>query len=124
MKKYLTVLASFVIMVCLGGIYAWSIVASELIRDFEFSSSLTQIIFGTLIGVYPLTMIFAGRLEKKISARILAVFSAVFFALGYVLAGLSGGNYFLILLGIGVFAGIGTRPGVSCLTDNPCEVVS
>lgn len=111
MKKYLTVIAAFIIMSALGGVYAWSLIATELIESFDFSSSQTQLVFGMLIAVYPVTMIFAGRLEKRINARILAIFSALFFASGYLLAGFSGGHFALILVGIGVLGGIGTGLG-------------
>jgi MFS transporter, OFA family, oxalate/formate antiporter len=111
MKKYLTVIASFIIMSCLGGVYAWSLIATELIQDFQFSSSQTQLIFGMLIAVYPVTMIFAGKLEQRIKARILAIFSAVFFSIGYLIAARSNGNFTLILLGIGIMGGIGTGLG-------------
>lgn len=65
MKKYLTVVASFIIMLCLGSVYAWSIIASELINQYNFSASQAQIIFGSIIAVFPLTMIFVGQLGKK-----------------------------------------------------------
>lgn len=57
MKRYLTVAASFIIMTALGGIYAWSLAAYELIKDYDFTSSQTQLIFGTLICVYPFVFI-------------------------------------------------------------------
>ena len=34
MKKYLTVLAAFVVMLCIGSVYAWSIVAAELMTGY------------------------------------------------------------------------------------------
>jgi OFA family oxalate/formate antiporter-like MFS transporter len=54
MKKYLTVFASFVIMLSLGGIYAWSIFASELIEKHHFSATQAQLIFGLVIAVFPI----------------------------------------------------------------------
>ena len=111
MKKYLTTFASFIIMLCLGGIYAWSIIASDLIEKHGFSTSQTQLIFGTVIAVFPVTMIFAGRLAKRFHPRVLAYLSAVLFLLGYLVAGFSGGNFYRVFLGAGILTGIGTGFG-------------
>lgn len=111
MKKYRIVLASFVSMLCLGGVYGWSIIASELMRAYDFSAAQTQLIFGTLIAVFPITMIFVGRLAARIEPRRLVALSSIFFLLGYLLAGLARGNVALVWLGIGIFGGISTGFG-------------
>ena len=111
MKKYLTVVASFIIMLCLGSVYAWSIIASELINQYNFSASQAQIIFGSIIAVFPLTMIFVGQLGKKIKARYIAYFSGFLFFTGNITASYSNGNFLYILLGIGILTGIATGFG-------------
>ncbi len=111
MKKYTTVFASFVIMLCLGSVYAWSLVAGELMNTYQFSSSGSQIVFGMIIAIFPLTMLLASRLWQKIRARTIGYISGILFLAGYLLASRSGGNFFLILLGCGVLAGIGTGFG-------------
>lgn len=110
-KKILNVLASFFIMLCIGGVYAWSIVASELIEQFNYSISQTQVVFGTIIAVFPVTMIFVGRLTGLIRFRYLGYIAGVLFFFGYLLAGKSQGDFLLILLGIGILAGIATGFG-------------
>jgi OFA family oxalate/formate antiporter-like MFS transporter len=99
-KKYLTVLASFVIMLCIGSVYAWSIIASRLIEQYGFYASQSQIIFGVLIGTFPVTMIFVGQLGEKIRYRYLAYISGVLFFSGYFISGSSEGNFLLIVAGI------------------------
>lgn len=111
MKKYLTLIASFFIMLCTGSVYAWSIVAAELVKNHGFQAAQSQVIFGTLIGVFPVTMIFVGQLSKTIKHRYFGYFAGVLFLLGYLLAGLSQGSFLLILLGIGVLAGVATGSG-------------
>ena len=98
-------------MLCLGGVYAWSITAAELIESYGFSTTQTQLIFGTVIAVFPVTMIFAGRLGRKVKGRILAFISALLFLTGYIIAGFSGGNFYIIFFGVGILAGIGTGFG-------------
>jgi MFS transporter, OFA family, oxalate/formate antiporter len=111
MRKFLTVLASFFIMLCIGSIYAWSIIASELIEKYSFSAFQSQVIFGALIGIFPVTMIFVGQLGKKMKHRNFGYISGLLFFLGYTLASYSQGNFILILTGIGILGGIATGFG-------------
>jgi MFS transporter, OFA family, oxalate/formate antiporter len=120
-RKYLTVFASFVIMLCIGSVYAWSIIASELIEKYRFSAFQSQIIFGTLIAIFPVTMIFAGHLGKKIKHRYFGYISGLLFFSGYLLAGCSQGNFILILTGIGVLAGIATGFGYWVALTSPVQ---
>lgn len=121
MQKYLTVISSFFIMLCLGSVYAWSIVSSELMDNFGFSSIQSQFVFGLLIAVFPVTMIFAGKYEKKIGVQKLTTLSALFFSSGYIISGLSNGNFYVILFGIGILAGIGTGLGYLAALTTPVK---
>lgn len=111
LNKYISVFASFIIMLCIGSVYAWSIIAAELIEKFGFSTSQSQIIFGSLIAIFPTTMIFVGQLSKHLKYRHLGYISGVLFLAGYLLAGYSQGNFLLVLLGVGVLAGVATGFG-------------
>lgn len=110
-KPILTVVSSFIIMLSLGGIYAWSIIVPELIREYNWTAVQSQLIFGVVIAVFPTTMILAGKLQHRLSPRIQANIAALFFGTGYLISGYSEGNFYLILLGTGVMAGIGTGFG-------------
>jgi OFA family oxalate/formate antiporter-like MFS transporter len=118
MKKYLTVLASFIIMLCIGSVYAWSIIAAELIQHYGFSAAQSQIIFGLIIAVFPTAMIFVGQLGKKMAFRKLSYISGLLFFVGYFLAGYSQGSFLIIFLGIGIISGVATAFGYwVCLTS-------
>lgn len=111
MKKYLTVFAAFIIMLCLGSVYAWSLIASELMSGYNFSATQSQIIFGTIIAIFPTTMIFVSQLARKIHTRYLGYISGFLFFSGYILAGNANGNFMLTYLGLGIIAGIATGFG-------------
>lgn len=111
MKRYLTLISSFIIMLCLGSMFAWSIIARELTQDYGFSLSRTQFVFGLFFTIFPLTMLLAGRLERRTGPRLPALISALLFTGGYLLSSFSGGNYLLILIGMGVMTGAGTGFG-------------
>jgi len=111
MKKYLIVISSFIIMLCLGGVYAWSIIASALIKQYNLSALKTQIIFGALILIFPLTMIFSGKLSSKLKLKYYGYLSGGIFLLGYLIAGFSSGNFLILLIGYGILSGIATGFG-------------
>ncbi len=121
MKKYITVLASFVLMLCIGSVYAWSIIASELIGNYGFSASQSQLIFGTVIAIFPITMIFVGKYSKIIKHRYYGYVSGLLFFLGYSLAGYSQGNFAAIFIGIGILAGIATGFGYWVSLTSPVQ---
>lgn len=120
-SKILTVIASFAIMLCIGGVYAWSIFASELRTAYGLSSTQTQLVFGLLIAVFPVTMIIAAKIEKKIGTRVIVLLSALFMSAGYFLASLSHGNIFILIIGIGVLAGAGTGFGYLAALTSPVK---
>lgn len=122
MKKYLTVFASFIIMLCIGSLYAWSIIASELIDKYNFLASQSQVIFGTLIAIFPVTMIFVGQLGEKIKFRYIGYISGLLFFAGYFIASYSLGNFFIIFLGIGVLVGMATGFGYWVALTSPVQL--
>ena len=108
-------------MLCIGSVYAWSIIAKELIEDFNFSASQSQIIFGSVISIFPITMVLVGQIAKKIKHKYFGYISGILFYFGYTLASYSQGNFYLILLGIGVLAGIATGFGYWVAFTTPVQ---
>ena len=106
-KKYLTLGASIIIMLCIGGVYAWSIFVKPLIDNYNLTTVQTQIVFGFTIAVFSIAMIFAGKIEKKYGPKISTFIGMVLFVSGYLIASISNGNIFLIIAGIGVLSGVG-----------------
>ncbi|MCX7986285.1 MAG: MFS transporter, partial [Bacteroidales bacterium] len=111
MNKYLTVISAFLTMLCLGGVYAWSIIAAGLKEELNFSSTQTQLIFGTLIAIFPSTMLIVPRISQKLSIRYLLYLAAGLYLVAYLAASLSDGSFYVILLSIGVLSGIATGIG-------------
>lgn len=108
MTKYIILVASVLIQTCIGGLYAWSEFVPALTKTCNLSTAQTQLIFGSLIAVFTVSMVIAGRLLNRISPRWIAAFGGLAFGGGYWIASQSGGNFWLMLFGIGIFTGIGT----------------
>lgn len=111
MKRYLVVLASFIMMLSYGSFYGWSIVANELIQQYNISLAQSQFIFGSLVGFMGLAMILAGYLQRRLTLRALGMISAVLFAVGYLIASLSNGSFVVLFLGNGIIAGLASGLG-------------
>ncbi len=112
--KYVILLASIVIQVCLGGIYAWSSLVPALKESVHLSTAQTQIIFGVLFATFTVSMVVAGRLLDRLGPRVIAGIGGLFFGVGYLLASFSGGHLAVMLLGISLLAGVGTGLGYVC----------
>ncbi len=106
--RYLILVASVLIQVCIGGLYAWTLFAKVLADNYGWSRTQTQLPFGVLIATFTVAMIFAGRLLGRRGPRVVALAGGVMFAGGYLVSGLSGGSFPVLLLGMGVVTGIGT----------------
>ncbi len=110
-KAIITVFSAFVLMLILGSIYAWSLYVPFLKSVFSFTSVKTQIIFGTVIGIFSITMIFVHPYLVKYGTRKLLITAALLYALGYFITFLSKGSFFLIWVGVGFLGGIATGIG-------------
>ena len=106
--KYIILLASVLIQTCIGGLYAWSAFVPALKKAHDLSTAQTQLIFGSLIAVFTVSMVVAGRLLSRVSPRWIAAAGGIAFGGGYWIASRSGGSFGLLLLGVGIVTGIGT----------------
>src|SRR4030042_1613109 len=117
-RVFVNVLASVLMMCCAGSVYAWSIFVAPLKTAFGLSTAQTQLVFGFIIASFSITMLFVGRIERKLGPKITASIGAVLFSAGYLLASFSGGNVVLILLGISVLSGAGMGFGYVTVLSN------
>jgi len=115
MRKYSVLIAAMLVNICLGGIYAWSIFVPELVKNYAYNTAQTQLVFGTIICVLTSTMLFTGRLETKFGPRFMIVVSGLLLSAGYVAAGFSRTNFFVLWLSYGVTIGIAIGFGYACV---------
>jgi len=110
MNRWLVVVGALLIQLCLGAIYAWSVFTTKL-KDpaggFGFTATQTQIIFSVGLGMFAALMPFAGKLQKKIGPRRVALMGGILLGIGYVLGGLVGKTFASQLVCIGILGGAG-----------------
>jgi OFA family oxalate/formate antiporter-like MFS transporter len=115
MRKYSVLIAAIVVNICLGGIYAWSIFVPELVKNYGYNTTQTQIVFGTIICLLTFTILFTGRLENILGPRLMIVICGLLIFISYTAAGHSGTNFFALWLGYGVITGIAIGFGYVCV---------
>ena len=111
------IIASVMVMLCSGTVYAWSVFVAPLKSEYGFSTTDTQLVYGLIIGVFSIAMLFVNKILRKYGPKISGVIGAVIFCAGYLIAGMSNGNLLLIIIGMSVLSGIGMAFGyVTVLT--------
>jgi MFS transporter, OFA family, oxalate/formate antiporter len=110
--------ASILIMLCAGAVYSWSIFVAPLQSEFGFNTTQTQVVFGLIIAVFTLGMLFVNKILRKHGPRFTAITGAVLFFTGYMIASFSEGNLWLLILGMSVFSGVGMAFGYVTVLNN------
>lgn len=114
MKKYFVLSSVIVMQICLGGLYAWSTFIQPLVQNYGLTISQTQIIFGLTIAMWTISMVFAGKVLRLYGPKVTATIGGIFFGLGYLVASVSRGSFWLILFGIAIIGGSGIGFGYIC----------
>ncbi|MCS7233774.1 MAG: MFS transporter [Synergistetes bacterium] len=107
-SRWVVLISTLLIMFCIGGVYAWSAFAYELIKGGYFSVTQSQIVFSSISGGIPFYMILAGRLEQKVRRlKKVVLLTGILFGISYILAGLFNGNFWGVWLSLGFLSAIG-----------------
>lgn len=118
MNRNFVVFGAILIQLCLGAIYAWSAFTGKLTAAdgaFQLSKTQTQIIFSLGLASFAVVMaLIAGKWQAKVGPRVVAITGGVVMGLGYVIGGLSGNNFWGILIGVGLLGGAGIGLGYVC----------
>jgi OFA family oxalate/formate antiporter-like MFS transporter len=114
MKRLITIISAITIMLCLGGVYAFSIFVPPLMSSYGLTTTQTQIIFGLTIASFSIAMLFSNKLLVKLGFKKTALLGALLFCLGYIIASISDGNVLILTFGIGLIAGASISFGYVC----------
>ncbi len=105
LKRWAMLVAVFLMQTCLGGLYGGSVFVPVLQKDYGFTRMQTQIVFGLTIASFTIAMILAGRLQLRIGARLNGLIGGVLFGSGYGIAVWQQGQFWGLVMGIGVVSG-------------------
>ena len=111
LNRWLVVAGAILVQLCLGIIYAWPVFTVPLVGA-GWTKTQTQVVFSVGLAVFAVVMVLAGRIMPKVGPRKLAMAGGTLLGLGYLAAGLTGGNSFpAVLVFIGLIGGAGIGLG-------------
>ncbi|MEA3362325.1 MAG: MFS transporter [Thermodesulfobacteriota bacterium] len=105
--RIMIILSALLMQLCLGATYSWSVYVQHLKILVGISQTQAQIPFSIFYFVFPLTMIFSGRLVDKIGPRFAAMGGGFLFGSGWLISSLGINNFTYTILGNGIIAGVG-----------------
>jgi MFS transporter, OFA family, oxalate/formate antiporter len=108
MKRYLILSAGFLMQMCLGATYSWSVFVRPIRELTGLPQGIVQIPFTAFYLAFPVTLLFSGKILNSLGPRRAALAGTALFGTGWTLAGLGGPYTFAaVILGIGLLAGVG-----------------
>jgi OFA family oxalate/formate antiporter-like MFS transporter len=116
-KGYPVVVASIIIMLCLGVAYSWGVFVKPIETELGWSRAQISLAVSILLLVFSAFMFIGGVIEKKIGASRTVTIAGVLMAIAWVGASFSRSPLWLYVF-YGIFGGIATGlsyiPSVSC----------
>jgi OFA family oxalate/formate antiporter-like MFS transporter len=110
-NRWIIAIAGIVMQIALGAVYAWSVFRIPLTHSYGWSVSQVTQIFELAIFMVGAAAFVGGLWMKRSGPRNIATIAGICYGLGWVLAGLSGGNLLLLTLSYGVVGGVGLGLG-------------
>jgi MFS transporter, OFA family, oxalate/formate antiporter len=108
-------LAGMGINLALGVLYSWSVVSKGIPAEWNWSEADRALPYSVACLIFSLIMIPAGRMQDRLSPRLVASIGGVLVGLGMILASRTTSNVAFVI-GFGVFAGSGIGFGYASAT--------
>jgi OFA family oxalate/formate antiporter-like MFS transporter len=108
-KRWFIALAGVFIMLTLGTVYAWSVFVKPIVAAQGWEMKVVSRVFMLIIGVIGVSAALGGMLVDKKGPKFVATLGTCFYGAGVLLGGVALyiGNFWFLLFGYGVIAGIG-----------------
>jgi len=103
------------INLALGILYTWSVISKRVPEDWGWNEDDKSLPYMVACLIFSLIMVPAGRLQDKISPRLVATIGGILVGLGFVIASITT-SPFAFAIGFGVFAGAGIGFGYASAT--------
>ncbi|MGY3766600.1 L-lactate MFS transporter [Vagococcus vulneris] len=117
-NRWVVLFASVGIIVCQGGIYAFSVFASPIAKAHGWQVSDVMFAFTLAIALSPFPMLLGGIISDKGKSRELIFFSSMLLAIAFVLTGFSTAKW-MLYLNYGILGGFGLNLGyIACINNS------
>lgn len=122
-KRWLVLLASCLINLCIGSMYAWSVFSAPManylsnLNGAELTAADLAIVFSIGNADGFITMIGGGYINDKLGPRWAILVGGILFGAGFVVSGLAT-NIGMLIVGYGLLAGLGMGLAYGCTISN------
>ena len=122
-RRWLVLLASCLINLCIGALYAWSVFAAPMaahlseILGKELTAADLSVVFSVGNGLGFITMIGGGFLNQKIGPRWVIFAGGILFGAGFVICGFAS-DIPMLVTGYGLFSGLAMGLAYGCTISN------
>ncbi len=107
--------AGVFINLCLGVLYAWSVISKSLVTEMGWSATQAGLPYTIAVVTFALGMLVAGNLQDRMGPRIMAVSGAAMVGLGLLISSVAT-SPMMLLLSFGILVGTGIGFTYSCLS--------
>ncbi|HBC92251.1 MAG TPA: MFS transporter, partial [Pelotomaculum sp.] len=105
-KRWLVLIASCLINLCVGSIYAWSVFAKPVAALLGITGAAAAMAFTIANSISPIPMVLGGRLQDKFGPKWVIFVGGLLFGIGWIGSGYSSSITTLYVF-YGIFAGLG-----------------
>ncbi len=105
------------INLALGILYTWSVISKHVPDDWGWNENDKSLPYMIACLVFSLIMVPAGRMQDKISPRIVATIGGILVGLGFIIASMTT-SLMVFVIGFGVLAGAGIGFGYASTTPS------
>ena len=126
-RRWLVLVASYLINLCIGALYAWSVFASPmaahisevqgLTGDGAVTASNLAIVFSIANAIGPITMIGGGKLVRTIGPRMVIMLGGIWFGIGMLICGFAT-SVPVLIFGFGICCGLAVGLTYGCTVSN------
>ena len=122
-KRWQVLIASCLINLCIGSLYAWSVFASPMaayiseLKGLSLTASDLAIVFTVANSVGPITMISGGKLNEILGTKKVVLIGGLMFGGGMLLSGFATDKT-LLIIGYGLLSGLGMGAAYGCTITN------
>lgn len=116
-KRWVVLIASCIINLCIGSLYAWSVFAAPMAKHLGVEPGNLAIIFTITNAVGPITMIMGGRINDLLGPKWVIFVGGIMYGAGFIISSFSNS---MTTLGLGYGIGCGLAMGMiyGCTINN------